>query len=238
MPLSSLLALIDSYRNLVRQSGSPFSADLASLTEQEEAIDLPLTRESMTRALDRGHKGLEQIGRLVCAMKAFQDVGRQGRVPQDLNPIVENAATVATHTWKAVAELSLQLGQDLPLVPCWAGEIVQVVVSLLSNASQAIRDKLGDSGKGKITVETLYDGATETVEIRVSDNGVGIPDAIADKIFDPFFTTRPVGQGSGQGLAQVHAIVVRQHGGSVRFDSRVGEGSCFVISLPVHIGES
>jgi PAS domain S-box-containing protein len=232
-----LLDLVDGYRDLLHQGGEPSSAALAALAQQEESLDLPLARETIARALNRGLKGIEQIDRLVRAMKAFNEVGRQGKVLQELNPIVDNATIVATHTWSPFAEVSLQLGQDLPLVPCWAGEIAQVVVNLLSNATHAIRDKVGNTGKkGKITIETVYDPVGQAIEIRISDNGVGIPDNIREKIFDPFFTTRPVGQGSGQGLAQVHAAIVQLHGGKVRFDSHLGEGTRFIVSLPIQMG--
>jgi signal transduction histidine kinase len=111
-------------------------------------------------------------------------------------------------------------------------------MNLVTNAAQAIADKAGSSGrKGQITVETLHDPASDSVEIRVADDGVGIPDAVRGKIFDPFFTTRPVGQGSGQGLAQVHSAVVRLHGGTIHFDSRLGEGTSFVVRLPIAAAE-
>ncbi len=83
---------------------------------------------------------------------------------------------------------------------------------------------------------TLHVPADAAVEIRVADDGVGIPEAIRGRVFDPFFTTRPVGQGSGQGLAQVHSAVVRQHGGNVHFDSWEGKGTTFVVRLPLRDG--
>jgi signal transduction histidine kinase len=73
----------------------------------------------------------------------------------------------------------------------------------------------------------------QDIELRVADDGVGIPESIRPRIFDPFFTTRPVGKGTGQGLAQVHAAVVKLHGGSVRCESQEGLGTTFVVRLPV-----
>lgn len=228
-----LLELVRSYHDVCQTQQIPGDAREA-IGRQEEEVDLPYVRESLTSALGTAQEGLEQIARIVHAMKTFEDVGRQERARIDLNPIVENATTVATHAWKGVADVAMHLGPDLPFVPCVAGEIAQVVLNLVVNAAQAIGDKVGDSGrKGRITVETRRDADTNCVEIRVTDDGVGIPDTIRAKIFDPFFTTRAVGHGSGQGLAQVHSAVVQLHGGSVRFDSRVGEGSCFIVSLPV-----
>jgi signal transduction histidine kinase len=132
----------------------------------------------------------------------------------------------------------MSLDDRLPPVPCIPGEIAQVVMNLVINAAQAIAEKVGNSGgKGLITIETLHRPAGDLVEIHVKDDGVGIPETIRGKVFDPFFTTRPPGQGAGQGLAQVHAAVVRQHGGRVDFDSVEGKGTTFVIKLPTRAVE-
>jgi signal transduction histidine kinase len=179
-------------------------------------------------------EGLANIASIVQAMKTFETAGRQERIRVDLNPIIKNAAIVATRAWSEIVELSMSLDDRLPPVSCIPGEIAQVVMNLVINAAQAIAAKVGKSGaKGQITIETLHRPADESVEIRVKDDGSGIPEAIRGRVFDPFFTTRPPGQGAGQGLAQVHAAVVRQHGGSVDFDSIEGKGTTFVVRLPL-----
>jgi signal transduction histidine kinase len=233
-----VLELIDDYRGVLG-SGNPVRADaMAAISAKEESVDLPYVRGALAGVIGSGLDGLAQIARIVRAMKTFEDVGQQGRAQVDLNVIVENATVVVSHVWNPLAELSLRLAPDLPLVACIAGEIAQTVMNLVTNAAQAIADKAGGSGrKGQITVETLYQPASESVEIRVTDDGVGIPEAIQGKIFDPFFTTRPVGQGSGQGLAQVHSAVVRLHGGTIQVDSRPGEGACFLVRLPLGVAE-
>lgn len=242
-----LLALLDDYQAAVRSGPRIAQAAVQMgrvvramrtfeevLGEKEQQIDLAFLRESLGGSLASALDGMAQIGRIVRALKIFEDGGRQERGAVELNPIVENATTAASHAWREVAELVLLLAPDLPLVPCVAGEIAQVVLQLVVNAAQAVADKVGGSGrKGRITIETVHDRTRKAVEIRVTDDGVGIPEAIRGRVFDPFFTTRPVGQGTGQGLAQVHSAVVGLHGGSVHFDSRVGEGSCFVVSLPL-----
>jgi two-component system NtrC family sensor kinase len=231
-----LLALMDDYQNVLR-AGKPVSIDaMTAISEKEEAVDLPYLRESLADTLGNGLDGLAQIARIVSAMKTFEDVGRQERAHVELNAIVENATVVATHAWRPVAEVTMRLTPNLPMVPCIAGEIAQIVLNLVINAAQAIADKVGGSGrKGRITVETFHLPASESVEIQVTDDGVGIPEAIRGRIFDPFFTTRPVGQGSGQGLAQVHSAVVRLHGGTIHFDSREGEGTRFWVRLPLQV---
>ena len=103
--------------------------------------------------------------------------------------------------------------------------------NLLVNAAHAIADVFKQSGqKGKIRVRTEVQG--NQVLISIADNGAGIPEGIRERIFDPFFTTREVGRGTGQGLAIARSVVER-HKGSLTFQSEVGRGTTFFLSLPV-----
>ena len=122
---------------------------------------------------------------------------------------------------------------DLPPVLCLPSDINQAVLNLVVNAAHAIGQTARDNacGKGTITVRTRCDG--DCVEIRVQDTGPGIPEEIRDRVFDPFFTTKEVGQGSGQGLAIVHSIVVDRHGGTIGFRSKMGLGTTFILRLPI-----
>src|SRR5262249_41448930 len=122
---------------------------------------------------------------------------------------------------------------NLPPVSCLPGELSQVILNLIVNAAHAIQDRLEaeGSGRGLITVSTRHDG-TE-VEVRVSDTGCGIPEAIRPKIFDPFFTTKPVGKGTGQGLAIAHAVIVQKHGGTITFETEKDQGTTFIVRLPL-----
>src|SRR5439155_55759 len=109
----------------------------------------------------------------------------------------------------------------------------QAVLNIVINAAHAIGDRVaGTDDRGCIRVRTCRDG--ENVLIAISDTGGGIPDAIRDKIFDPFFTTKDVGRGTGQGLAIARSVVVDKHGGSLDFETEVGEGTTFYIRLPLN----
>jgi signal transduction histidine kinase len=126
------------------------------------------------------------------------------------------------------------LDPDLPLVPCLPGEINQVLLNLVINAAHAIGDVVRAEEaptRGRITVTTR--GVEGGVEIRVSDTGTGIPEAWRTRIYEPFFTTKPVGQGTGQGLALAHAVVVTRHDGRIWFETESGKGTTFVVRLPV-----
>jgi signal transduction histidine kinase len=121
---------------------------------------------------------------------------------------------------------------ELPLVNCYAGEINQVVLNLIVNAAHAIGDVVkGTDKKGKIRVGTRVVG--EQVEIAITDTGKGIPVEVRSRIFDPFFTTKEVGRGTGQGLAIARTVVVDKHGGTLHFETEVGQGTTFYIRLPI-----
>jgi signal transduction histidine kinase len=138
---------------------------------------------------------------------------------------------LALNEYKYVAEIDIDFG-ELPPVPCHLGEINQVVLNLLVNAAHAISDVVkGTANLGKLTVRTRLDG--DEVEISIGDTGTGIPEAVRDKICDPFFTTKEVGNGTGQGLAIAHSVIVNKHGGTLRFETECGKGTTFFIRLPV-----
>jgi len=198
-----------------------------------EAADVLYLETEIPRALDQSLDGIERVAKIVRAMKEFSHPGGEEKRPLDLNKAIETTVTVARNEWKYVADVFTRLEPELPLVPCHAGEFNQVILNLLVNAAHAVREALGSSGqkKGRITILTRRQ--EEWVEILIEDTGAGIPEAIRPRIFEPFFTTKPVGQGTGQGLALAHSVVVRRHGGQIWFDTEVGKGTTFFIRLPL-----
>jgi signal transduction histidine kinase len=154
--------------------------------------------------------------------------------PADLNAAIENTLIVAANEYRYLAELETDLA-ELPPVYCNIGDINQVLLNLIVNASHAIADANGSAGatdaKGTIRVGTRIDG--DDVLITVADTGCGIPDDVSSRIFDPFFTTKDVGRGTGQGLAISRTIVNEKHGGSLTFQTAAGEGTTFELRLPL-----
>ncbi|MDZ7261462.1 MAG: ATP-binding protein, partial [candidate division KSB1 bacterium] len=139
----------------------------------------------------------------------------------------------ARNEWKYVAELETDFATDLPLVPCFPGEFNQAILNILVNAAHAIADVVGDgsNGKGTITISTRRQG--HWAEIRIKDTGTGIPEEVRPRIFDPFFTTKEVGKGTGQGLAIAHSVIVEKHGGTITFETELGQGTTFILRLPL-----
>jgi len=112
-------------------------------------------------------------------------------------------------------------------------EMNQVILNLLVNAAHAISDALKQRGeeKGVITVRTKY--VDRQVVVEVQDNGTGIPESAQAHIFEPFFTTKAIGKGTGQGLAIIRTIVVKNHSGAISFTTEPGKGTTFIIRLPM-----
>jgi signal transduction histidine kinase len=131
-----------------------------------------------------------------------------------------------------VGEVIIDVEPEMPPVECVAGELNQVVLNLIINASHAIGDAVGSSGnKGQIGLRARLVG--ERAEITISDTGTGIPEHVRTKVFDPFFTTKEVGKGTGQGLALAYSCVVERHKGTLRFETEMGKGTTFFIQLPL-----
>ena len=195
--------------------------------------DLEYVLDEIPQAIEESLEGLQRVAEIIHAVKGFALTGNVERIPTDVNDVIRNAITVASDALRFVAEVSTDLDPDLPSVPCVPGDLSQIVLHLIVNAAHAVSDAVGDGsrGKGAISILTRYDddGAT----IRIEDTGVGIPDAIRERIFEPSFTTREVGEGTGQGLAIVRSLVVDKHGGSITFDTTPGEGTTFLLRLPL-----
>ncbi|WP_170324099.1 sensor histidine kinase [Cryptosporangium phraense] len=175
-------------------------------------------------AIEQTLEGVERVAEIVRAMNEFAHPG-EGLAPADLNRAVESTVQVCRNEWKYVARLELELDPELGLVPCFEGEIKQVVLNLVVNAAHAI-----GSPPGVIRVSTRR--VPDGVEIAVADTGIGMDEATRERVFDPFFTTKGVGKGTGQGLAMAYRSVVGRHGGSIAVESSPGAGSVFRVRLP------
>jgi signal transduction histidine kinase len=128
---------------------------------------------------------------------------------------------------------------NLPEIECYAGQLNQVFMNLLSNAVDALEEELErrPGFEPKILIRTQRVGE-DRVCVAIADNGPGIPPAVQQRLFDPFFTTKPVGKGTGLGLAISYQVVVEKHGGDLRCLSAPGEGTTFEIEIPLVSGQT
>ncbi|MFW5739935.1 MAG: sensor histidine kinase, partial [Myxococcota bacterium] len=205
---------------------------IARLREAEEEADLAYFDEHGPPSFERCFEGLSRIGTIVGAMKEFAHPDARDKAPADLNQALTTTLAISKNEYKYVADIQTELG-ELPPVYCYVGDLNQVFLNLIVNAAHAIADVVADTGnRGTITVRTFVTDP-DTVCIQVADTGCGIPKSAGNRIYDPFFTTKPVGKGSGQGLAIARSIVVDKHDGTLSFESEEGKGTVFSLRLPI-----
>ncbi|MEO7733965.1 MAG: ATP-binding protein, partial [Kofleriaceae bacterium] len=210
-----LIAVLEKHRSSTQAvlTGQP-SIELARQAVAAELdADLTYLSEQTPKALMRAIDGLSRIAAIVRSMKVFAHPDRKEKAFTDLNESIRSTLTIAHSEYKYVADLDADLA-ELPSVACYAGELSQVVLNLLVNASHTIGEATtGSERRGRITLSTRRDG--DNVVIAIGDTGTGIPAEIRDRIFDPFFTTKDVGKGTGQGLSHARAVIVDRHQGTL-----------------------
>ncbi len=232
--LDDLWGLIQEYGKalLAVEGGAGTQEVKAAVSEAEARVDLEYLMTEIPKAIEQSQDGVERVARIVRAMKDFSHPGSGEKTAVNINLALENTIMVARNEWKYVADVVTDLDPGLPLVSCLPDELNQVLLNLIINAAHAIGEVVGDNGdKGTISLSTHQEG--DWVEIRVKDTGTGIPENVRPKIFDPFFTTKQVGKGTGQGLAIAYSVIVDKHGGAISFDTELGQGTTFIIRLPL-----
>jgi len=165
--------------------------------------------------------------------------GTGDRRSVDLNGLIDEALNLAYHGARAQDQnfnitLERDFGAAIAPIELVPQDVTRVLLNLFSNgfyaASKRARCELDARYEPALKVTTLDLG--DAVEVRVRDNGIGIPPEVRDKLFQPFFTTKPTGEGTGLGLSISYDIITQRHGGSITVDSEVGEYSEFTIRLP------
>ncbi len=183
---------------------------------------------------------------IVKGMMQHSLAGTGKRGYTDLNTLSDEYLRLAYHAFQAGlpakdkvfnATLKTDFDESIGLIEVVAQDIARALINLVTNAFYAVheedkRKKLaGDPYSPMVSVTTKRSG--NTVEIRVEDNGPGIPQQLLDKIFQPFFTTKPTGQGTGLGLSLAYDLITKGHGGELKVETKEGEGSEFIIVLPL-----
>ena len=227
--------LLATYRSLAEavEKGNTTPAMIANLKAMEKKLRLDYLRREIPMAIEEAAEGVDRVANIVKAMKEFSHPGVQEKTLTDINRAIESTITVSRNEWKYVAEVVTDFDPDLPLVLCLPGELNQAILNIIVNAAHAIANVVDrEAGeKGQITISTHV--VENWVEIRISDTGSGIAPEHQPHIFEPFFTTKEVGVGTGQGLAITYHIIVEKHGGTISFETAVGEGTTFTIRLPL-----
>jgi two-component system NtrC family sensor kinase len=158
--------------------------------------------------------------------------------PADINALVDESLNLAYHGARAEkpqfnVTLQRNFDPEAGMVDVFPQEITRVFLNLLSNGFYAVTKRKADNGAGfEPVVSAMTKGRIDGVEIRIRDNGTGIPPEVKEKMFNPFFTTKPAGEGTGLGLSMSYDIIVKQHGGTIDVDTLPGEFTEFTIVLP------
>ena len=192
---------------------------------QEQTLDV-----TSKRGADAIVAATERATRIVRDLLTYAKPRPSTRAMIDLNHVVRETLELRAEEQAAnnIAAVTA-LAAGLPPVFADAHRIQQVLLNLMNNAEQAM---VASHGRGSLVVRTWHDASINTVSFEVSDDGPGLAPEIRTKIFDAFFTTKPVGEGTGLGLAVAYNIV-KDHGGRIRVESEPGRGTSFVVELPV-----
>jgi two-component system NtrC family sensor kinase len=204
------------------------------------------TRSEITELADTLRGNLDKIVQhgkradsIVKNMLLHSREGSGEHRPIDINAIVEESLNLAYHGARAERQgfnitLERSLDPAAGQVDVFPQELTRVLINLVSNGFYATikRKSLADGDGYKPTLMAATKDLGDQVEIKIRDNGTGIPPDVKERIFNPFFTTKPVGEGTGLGLSISHDIVVKQHAGRIEVDSEPGEYTEFRIILP------
>jgi two-component system, NtrC family, sensor kinase len=225
--LATLRRYVDRYLPFL-QSWQQLDSPPAATQEIWEANRIAVTLPEVESLFDETEDGIQRIVAIVTNLKDFSRAGSNEVMDNyDINGGVKSSLVIARNEYKYVAEIEVRPG-DVPPVMCNANEVNQVILTLLVNASQALR-QMGGTG-GRITITTGTDDGG--VFCSVADNGPGIPAAIRHKVFEPFFTTKKAGEGTGLGLSIAYDIIVNRHAGTMTLESEEGRGTTFTFHVP------
>lgn len=200
-----------------------------------EELDLEFLQEDLKNILSSMTVGSDRIRQIVLSLRNFSRLDEAELKPVDLHQGIESTLLILQHRLKNRAETAnievIRKYGELRLVNCYPSKLNQVFMNILANSIDALEESI-DSGntQPQITISTVA-LLNQWVEIRISDNGKGIPKEIMSKIFDPFFTTKSVGEGTGLGLSISHQIITEKHGGKLECYSNPGQGTEFIIQI-------
>ncbi|MEM6353055.1 MAG: PAS domain S-box protein [Cyanobacteria bacterium P01_D01_bin.14] len=218
------------------------------IEEEIEAIDLEFLREDLPKLLGSMNVGVDRIKNISTSLRTFSRADQDHKTTFNLHQGIDSTLLILKHRLKAndarpEIEITRQYG-NIPAIECFAGQLNQVFMNLLANAIDALEEdnegrSLADikAAPNKIAVATQAIDDGQQVQVTIQDNGTGIPAEVRGRIFDHLFTTKAVGKGTGLGLAIAHQIVTENHAGAIQVESTPGDGTQFVLTLPVRASE-
>ncbi len=218
------------------------SSDILNLKKE---IDFNFIVEDLPNILSSMTTGTDRIRQIVLSLRNFSRLDEAEMKPVNIHEGIDSTLEILQHRLKEIPnspeiKLIKEYGK-LPLVECYPGQLNQVFMNVLSNAIDALSERVNRSGNGENCQSQISNPQihihTELLNynrilIRIADNGLGIPTDFLGRVFDPFFTTKPVGKGTGLGLSISYQIIVNKHGGVFKCDSQQDVGTEFSIEIP------
>ncbi|MGF1494268.1 MAG: ATP-binding protein [Microcoleaceae cyanobacterium] len=199
------------------------------IQQRVEEIDLDFLTEDLEKILGSVRLGTERVREIVISLRNFSRLDEAAVKAVDLHEGLESTLLILNHRLKQGFEVVKHYGK-LPLVQCAPAQLNQVFTNIITNAMDAMEEAESQPKQIILTTQSLAE--QRQVQIRIGDTGPGIPEKVKAKIFDPFFTTKPVGKGTGLGLGICFQII-EKHQGQLEVLSEIGQGTEFVITLPV-----
>jgi light-regulated signal transduction histidine kinase (bacteriophytochrome) len=221
----------------------------SKIADTIEAIDLDFLLEDLPKIIASMQLGADRIRSIVLSLRNFSRLDEAEFKPVDIHEGINNTLLILQHRLKPSANFpGIQIVKDygnLPLIECYAGQMNQVFMNIISNSIDALEESSlsNENYTGKETTtqhHQIYISTKLSIDesrllIRITDNGPGMSQEIKNKIFDPFFTTKSVGKGTGLGLAISYQIIVEKHGGILECISELGKGTEFWIEIPTKL---
>ncbi|MEH2419295.1 ATP-binding protein [Nostoc sp.] len=237
--IQDLLSLLQLYQQ-------NYPNPVTKIQEKTEAIDLNFLIADLPNLLTSMTVGAERITEIVLSLRNFSRLDEAEMKAVNIHEGIESTLMILEHRLKPKSnnlpiEVIKEYG-DLPLVECYAGQLNQVFMNLLANAIDALEEGVENREWGvgekalptpQIRIHTKLTSENQVV-IRIADNGTGIPEKVQKHLFEPFFTTKPVGKGTGLGLSISYQIITQKHRGTLQCISAPGQGTEFVIVIPLN----
>ena len=227
--IQDLLALLDLYQQ-------HYPDPVAEIQAEIDRIDLPFVAEDLPKLLQSLKMGTDRIRQIIRSLRNFSRHDESDMKPVDIHEGIDSTLMILRDRFKFRGELpgiSVQKNYGaLPLVECYAGQLNQVFMNILSNAIDALEMSV-ETRLVTPTIQVRTEKTDSHVIISIADNANGMPEDVRTRLFDPFFTTKPIGKGTGLGLYISYQIVVDKHGGSLTCQSEPKQGTVFCIQIPI-----
>ncbi len=246
--IQDLLHLLQLYQTHVPQS-------VPEIQHKIEEINLEFIQEDLVKLLTSMQVGTERIRDIVRSLRLFSRLDEAEMKAVNIHEGIDSALMLLESRLRAnddptapkTAIRIIKEYGDLPLVECYAGQLNQVFMNILSNAIDSLESRYTNNSFNSLDqlLERVGDRPTPTIKIRtgileleqlficIADNGIGMDESVQNQLFNPFFTTKPVGKGTGMGISISYQIVTEKHGGTLQCNSSLGKGAEFIVKIPI-----